>query len=454
MKPAQPIGKRELLQRLHDQPKRYLEEWLDVPAHVHHYAYCMSDPPSQRPQSREEFLHLLKCFDVPEEHSVVSEKFGYGVRVAENGDRLVVVWEAHTEYYSYQIWHIPDDKAIPLEFGPLTYPEYRFPLSPLGSRVNALDIVVSPEVLIAKEQLREILPGPNIYGSRVFGEDISVVTAFTPDERLRERYLIYSGSAEALLRHAYQIVEAVVTVENYYHLVLLPFPEFSKAVDRAHEFEQRHLRQRAMITAQLGTSTAETLQGWVVLLTQDFLEVSRFAESMRYQLSASVPYNAIIQATMASFQERPLPPFLPLSDYVLGRISGVADGYQQLIRRVDAMQSDFEGIISVIRTRNELMLQEQNLALQDQNLRLLSSVDNTTKSQAILQRTVEGLSVIVISYYLSGLGNYVFEALQKLGWLESAVYATAVLVPISIVVSFGLIILGRRIIYKRSGSKG
>ena len=175
---------------------------------------------------------------------------------------------------------------------------------------------------------------------------------------------------------------------------------------------------------------------------------------MRYQLSATVPYNAIIQATMASFQERPLLPFLPLSDYVLGRISGVADGYQQLIRRIDAMQSDFEGIISVIRTRVDLMLQEQNLALQDQNLRLLSSVDNTTKSQAILQRTVEGLSVIVISYYLSGLGNYVFEALQKLGWLESAVYATAVLVPISIVVSFGLIVLGRRIIYKRSGSKG
>ena len=64
------------------------------------------------------------------------------------------------------------------------------------------------------------------------------------------------------------------------------------------------------------------------------------------------------------------------------------------------------------------------------------------------------MSVIVISYYLSGLGNYVFKALQNLGWLESAVYATAVLVPISIVVSIGLIILGRRIIYKRSGSKG
>ena len=454
MEERRPVGRAEPLRHLHERPRKYLEEWLDLPAHVHHYAYRMSNPPVQRGQSRDEFQHLLTCFEVSEANAVVSDKFGYGVRIAANGDRLIIVWEAHTEYYSYQMWHIPDDKTVPLDFGTIAFPDYRFPLSPLGVRINVLDIIIAPELQVTREQIRELIYGPHVYGSRVFEEDISVVTSFTPDEHLRERYLIYSSSPEALLHHVSKVVEGVVTIENYYHLVLLPFQEFSKAVDRAHEFEQRNLRQRAQVTAELSTSTSKTLQDWVSRLTQDFMEVSRFAESMRYQLSASVPYSAIVQATLEAFKERPLPPFLPLSDYVSGRLSGVADGYQQLLRRIDAMQSDFESIISVIRARVDLMLQDQNLALQDQNLRLLSSVDKTTKSQAILQHTVEGLSVIVITYYLSGLGNYLIKAFHELGWIENAVYGTALFVPFALVISIGVIAVGRKIINKRMASKG
>jgi uncharacterized membrane-anchored protein len=183
------------------------------------------------------------------------------------------------------------------------------------------------------------------------------------------------------------------------------------------------------------------------------MEVSRFAEALRYRLSASVPYNAIIHSTVRGFQERALAPFLPISDYVLGGISGVADGYQQLLKRIDAIESDFQSIISVIRTRVNLMQQEQAIVLQDQNLRLLTSMDRTTKSQAILQHTVEGLSVIVIAYYLSGLAGYLFKAFEELGWIKSAVTASGLFVPISVLISLTLMLVGRRMIQKRMVSK-
>jgi uncharacterized membrane-anchored protein len=131
----------------------------------------------------------------------------------------------------------------------------------------------------------------------------------------------------------------------------------------------------------------------------------------------------------------------------------VVDGYQQLLRRIDAIEKDFEGTISVIRTKVELLLQDHNLALQDQNLKMLASVDKTTKSQAILQHTVEGLSIIVIAYYLSGLGDYVFKALHEAGWLETATFASGVFVPISLLISFSLIFFGRKFINKRSFSE-
>ena len=50
---------------------------------------------------------------------------------------------------------------------------------------------------------------------------------------------------------------------------------------------------------------------------------------------------------------------------------------------------------------------------------MLQSVDKTTKSQVILQHTVEGLSVIVIAYYVAGLGGYIFKGLQEMGWLQA-----------------------------------
>jgi hypothetical protein len=62
--------------------------------------------------------------------------------------------------------------------------------------------------------------------------------------------------------------------------------------------------------------------------------------------------------------------------------------------------------------------------------------------------------VIVITYYLTGLGDYLFKALQAMGWLEDATYATASFVPIAFGISFGLMTLGRKLIPKRLSALG
>ena len=438
------------LKHLHEPTKKYLEEWLDVPAHIHHVAHQMANPPLDRPQSRQEFQQLLQCLDIPEEHTVIHEKFGHGAKVAPNGDRLLVTWEAHTEYYSYQVWHIPDDKLKPLEFGPLSFPGYVLPLSPLGVQVNALDILVLPHTSLSVEEVKNTMPGPQLYGSRIFGQDISVLTTYTPDEYQRERYLVMAPSLNVLLNHLARTIDTLVFIENYTHLILLPLQAFAQSVDEVHQYEQRHLHQREVITTEIQSSTPDKLQHWLTVLTQDFMKVSRLAESMRFKLSASVPYDRIIRSNLALLQEQNIQGCRLISEYVDGKIIGVADGYLQLVKRINALVNDFQASIAVLRTKVELQLQDQNLALQDQNLQLLRSVDKTTRRQAILQRTVEGLSVVVLSYYLSGLGNYVFKAIENFGLISNASVASGVFVPIALGLSFLLIYMGRRLIYKRS----
>ena len=148
---------------------------------MHHVAHRMANPPTERPQSRKEFQQALQQLEMT--HADVQEKFGYGAKTADNGDRLVIVWEAHTEYYSYQVWHIAGDASMPLTFGPLTYPGYFFPFSPLGVKVNALDLLILPQPDPTLESLHASLPGPHLYGSRMFGEDIHARAPAAPTRR-------------------------------------------------------------------------------------------------------------------------------------------------------------------------------------------------------------------------------------------------------------------------------
>ena len=432
----------ELIRKLHERPQMPLAEWLQAPAHVHYKAFRMTDPPVQRPASRDEFLSLLKAFAISAEEMVVQEAFGYGVKTAATGDRLIVIWQAHTEYYSYQIWHVPSSRTAGVVFGPMTFPDYRFPIAPLGAEVCYLDIVLMADPLPDSEALRPHFPGPVMYGSRILDEETSLVTSFTPDEYGREHYWVSVGSVRASRSHLKDIVDAIVRIETYYHLLLMQKPLFSAAIDQAYKFEQVHLKQREIITEHIGHADSQTLQRWLNGLTQDLLKTTRLSGRLHFELSSSLPYDKIVQRTLASLNERPLPLYRPMSDYVFSGITGVAEGYQQLLKRIDTLRSGFEGVISIIRARVDLMLQSQNLTL-------LSSVDKTTKSQAILQHTVEGLSVIVIAYYLSGLAGYVFKGLHEMGWLRNAEIAAALFVPLAVGLAFFITSFSRKHLHKK-----
>jgi hypothetical protein len=85
-----------LLRKLHERPHQPIGRWLRAPAHVHYKAFRMSDPPTQRPASRVEFQSLLGHLKISAEATYLRENFGYGVKESEHGDRLILIWQAHT----------------------------------------------------------------------------------------------------------------------------------------------------------------------------------------------------------------------------------------------------------------------------------------------------------------------------------------------------------------------
>src|SRR5688500_7057897 len=145
-------GADSFIKKLHDRPHVPLADWLRAPAHVHYMAFRMADPPAQRTMSRDEFQACLAAFSVPQDSTVLLDTFGYGVKEAGSGERLILIWQAHTEYYSYQIWHLPNAARSDIAFGPLTFPDYAFPIQPLGMEVCGLDILLSSDPLPSRDR--------------------------------------------------------------------------------------------------------------------------------------------------------------------------------------------------------------------------------------------------------------------------------------------------------------
>ena len=79
-----------------------------------------------------------------------------------------------------------------------------------------------------------------------------------------------------------------------------------------------------------------------------------------------------------------------------------------------------------------------------QNQELLASMDRRSDLQLRLQRTVEGLSVVAISYYAVNLALYLLGPVEKVAGLTKTVLAAAV-TPVVVVAVWWMI----RRIHKR-----
>jgi len=424
-------------------PAKRFESLLGVPAHLHHTAFLMKDPPSESRQVRKAFDDLLAQLGIPPERTTVSARWGYGALRHDSGDRLIVRWQLHTEYYSYQTWYLPADPATRLRFGQLEWPGQPVVCPSSGEVVTEVDVIITDRASEVAPDFG-LAPDRTWFGGRVLGVPVLLFTDFEPDPHGRRRYLLH-GHDRGLLAHVLPFaVECVTKIENYYHLLLLPLPDFSSAMDQVFLLEKRQLADRDGITRGLAAADPSQLQTWLSQLTEALAEVSRLGEAIRYNLASAVPYDSIIRTTIDDLREEPIERLESLGAHLIRRTRGIADGYQRLIARIESLEHSFEGMVAILRTRIDLAMEQQNLTI-------LSSVDRTTKAQVRLQHMVESLSVIVQAYYLTGLANYGFKALEHYGYLADATTATAVFIPAAFGLALFLTWQAKRFLVRHTG---
>jgi len=192
-------------------------------------------------------------------------------------------------------------------------------------------------------------------------------------------------------------------IEAYRMLAMLGFPLAQAQAQALSGIEQA--LQQAVDRLANGDSSddAEAFD----TLTRLAAEVEHSAARSRYRFSATRAYHQIVQRRLADLREARLGGMQTLSGFLARRFAPA----MALCDSTDARLTDVADRINRAVSLAKVRVETQREAT---NQKLLSALAHRQKLQLRLQQTVEGLSVVAISYYLLGLVGYLAKAAASL----------------------------------------
>lgn len=245
-----------------------------------------------------------------------------------------------------------------------------------------------------------------------------------------------------------KIMEDIVMLEISYYLLRIERQRYILADDKLDMLESTIVAKMGIISMNLPKSQPEVLKEWLHGLSNNFSEISGIAEESRHRMNYTILKRDTIRGIFKDWGENNNGfHYAVLSRFFLERVDNLGDQYQHLFLRINGIRREMADLIAMLRTKIDLIVQEQSLELQ-------RSMDETTKTQVMMQHTVEGLSVIVLSYYTIHLAGFIFESLEASHIIHvSLTTAKAIFVPIAIALSWFLTFRARRLIKRHGRSK-
>ncbi|WP_395674217.1 DUF3422 family protein [Phenylobacterium sp.] len=171
-------------------------------------------------------------------------------------------------------------------------------------------------------------------------------------------------------------------------------------------------------------------------------ELARLSAETRYRMSATRAYAQLSLDRLHGLAPARVAGRQSLADFTERRLLPALRTCQSFSERLDDLSQRAAWISGLLRTRIET-------ALARQSRDLLASMNLRTNLQLRLQETVEGLSVVAISYYAVGLIGYVVKPLAH-GRIDPA-WLTAIAAP---VVAVGVWLALRRVRRRLQDAEG
>jgi uncharacterized membrane-anchored protein len=149
-------------------------------------------------------------------------------------------------------------------------------------------------------------------------------------------------------------------------------------------------------------------------------ELEKILADTSFRFGATGAYEALVNQRIAVLREGRFEGRQTMGEFMMRRFDPAMRTVKSAERRLQQMAERAMRAGDLLRTRVDVERSAQNQAV-------LASMDRRADLQLRLQRTVEGLSVVAISYYAVNLAKYVAYPFAPHGWSEGIL--TAILTP-------------------------
>ena len=415
---------------------------LTTPEYVSYLAFLHDDGSAQR-----EIEHLTALI----EQLGLADHVGLTEHAADSGHLFVdagsfrLKWERHNEFSSYTFFrHIEagdadEDNAL------LKLPAAWRKDIP-GLLITATHIEVRSTAEVPPESvLKQASPhGETMVAAGVAEGAAWVITDFHLHDGF-SRYLLLDDGLTP--RQAGRMVQRLVEIETYRVMALLAFPvakEVGRLLSRA---EDELADLMADLMDGLGQArSSDDDRAMLGRLTRLAAEIERSVARTTFRFGAAAAYYRLVQQRIEDMREVRLGGFPSFREFMERRLAPAINTCATIARR----QEDLSGRIA----RNSQLLRTRvDIELERQNQELLAQMNRRAKIQLRLQETVEGLSVVAITYYASQLVNYVAKGAKDFITPATPELITALSIPLIA----GFVFMGMRrmrtLLSKEEGSE-
>ena len=404
--------RQELTEELHARPAPELE----APARAVFLAIKAPDEAHQRDPEADR-AHLI---DFVERHGGTHPPEAASQHLAElDGFRLK--WERHTEFVSYTLYE--EGPAERLFAATLAE---RFPEDWLSAAPGAVLAAIEVETLRVESEaaaaalldrdLRGIFARESLACARVIDGNALAAGDFRVGADGFSRFaVIVHGQAGP--RRVGRVVQRLIEIETYRTLAMLALPVARETAQRLNRIEG----ELSALVAQAARGPEAPAESELLdRLTALSADIEDIAASTAFRFGAGDAYQAIVHERIVMLREERMAGRQLFSEFMTRR-------FEQAMRTCHAAQRRLAELATRASRTAELLRTRVSVAVEAQNQELLASMNRRAALQLRLQETVEGLSVVAISYYGVSLVGYLLAPLAAgLGLDKSALTALAV----------------------------
>ncbi|KJZ19877.1 DUF3422 family protein [Loktanella sp. S4079] len=314
--------------------------------------------------------------------------------------KLQIKWESHTEFVTYTI--MGEGAAdTPFDAGTFAvFPDDWLSSAP-GDRITSalIRVEIGEDDQEISAKTRDWFVPESVAISRVLDDDLVIAGDFRIDLAGHMRFAVFARPKVGVRRIG-RVVQRLCEIETYKAMSMLGL---TRARALGPQMGQIDKTLSQLIADMRGMMPEPDAQ--LHALLEVSAELESIAAQSSFRFGATGAYETIVNQRIHVLREERFGGRQTFGEFMMRR-------YDPAMRTVKSTQARLQSMSERALRAGDLLRTRVDVERSAQNQALLRSMDRRADLQLRLQHTVEGLSIVAISYYALNLVLYVLGPLQ------------------------------------------